>query len=512
MPHARKVAIGAVFAVLLTGTAGAQAGAKCEIDESKPRPVKDAANAIVKAELIGKPEDKMKNLQSAVKTLSQNWDKIDNNVGRSFVYGKAMVNLAIVPNGSEVISRQTAGFATAPEGQIDLLAAADTAFDAVEAAMPNCVEETEAYRRRAAAPLLDKAVNAYNARALDSALMLAERSLVVYDKYRYSHIAYNVLGNVKQTNNDVPGAIDAFRKMVTIMAEDTSQVQERKAVTMSLVNMMAAHAETLEGAAKTTMLNNAASLLEAHIKEFPTEARAEAELARIKMMTGDSTLANALFARMAAEPDKYPYQDLFEGGVAAFRSGKKAEAIALFDAGLKKNPYYRDGLFNLATILDQAGEHDRMPPVLTNLQTVDPENPEVYQLWALYYRKKAELARDAAKGKPQNAPEVKAFTAVNDSLLKYFNRYNEAPVRVSFTLFAHDADKHTLGGMVENKGKENKSYTIKFDFLNAQGQTVASKEALVDAVEAGRSKSFRLEVEGPGIIAFKYAPLTPPAS
>ncbi|HJU76198.1 MAG TPA: hypothetical protein VJ717_20830, partial [Gemmatimonadaceae bacterium] len=78
MPHARNLAIGAVFAVLATGTAAAQGaapqGAKCEIDEGKPRPVKDAANAIVKAELIGKPEDKMKNLQSAVKTLSQNWD------------------------------------------------------------------------------------------------------------------------------------------------------------------------------------------------------------------------------------------------------------------------------------------------------------------------------------------------------------------------------------------------------------------------------------------------------
>jgi len=114
-----------------------------------------------------------------------------------------------------------------------------------------------------------------------------------------------------------------------------------------------------------------------------------------------------------------------------------------------------------------------------------------------------------AKGKPQTAPEVKAYVAVNDSLLKYFNRYNEAPVRVAFTLFAHDGDKHTLGGTVENKGKETKSYTLKFDFLNASGQTVASKEAVVEGVEAGRSKSFRLEAEGAGIIAFKYAPLNP---
>ncbi|MGQ0538866.1 MAG: tetratricopeptide repeat protein [Gemmatimonadaceae bacterium] len=508
MTHARNFAIGALFAVSVSGAAAAQAtGPKCEIDEGKPRPVKDAANAIVKAELIGKPEDKMKNLQGAVKTLTQNWDKIDNSLGRSFTYGKAMVNLATLPNASEVVQRGSVGFATNPEGQIDLLAAADTAFDAVEAANPACVDETEAYRRRAAAPLLDRAVNAYNARTLDSAQAFAERSLVVYDNYRYSHIAYNVLGNVKQTNNDIPGAIESFRKMVGIMAQDTSQVAERKAVTMSLVQMMTSQGEALEGEARVKMLNDAAALLEGHLKEFPQETRAEAELARVKMMAGDSSLANALFARMSAEPDKYPYQDLFEAGVAAFRSDKKDEAVKLFDAGLKKNPYYRDGLFNLATILDQAQEHDRMPPVLERLQIVDPENPEVYQLWALYYRKKAEVARDKAKGKPQNAPEVAAFTAINDSLLKYFNRYNEASVRVSFSLFAHDGEKHTLGGMVENKGKETKSYTLKFDFLNDKGETVTSKEAVVEGIEAGRTKSFRLEVEGPGIVAFKYGPL-----
>jgi tetratricopeptide (TPR) repeat protein len=505
MPHARYLALGAALAVF-TSTAAAQ-GAKCEIDENRPRPVKDASGAVVKAELIGKPEDKMKNLQSAVKTLSQNWDKIDNTVARSYVYGKALVNLATLPNGEEVVTRGSVGFTTSPEAQIDLLAAADTAFDVVEAAMPQCVEDTEAYRRRAAAPLLDRAVNAYNARALDSAQLLAERSLVVYDNYRYSHIAYNVLGNVKQTNDDVPGAIAAFHKMVQLMKQDTAQVSDRKTVTMSLVNMMATHAEALEGDAKTKMLNDAAALLQSHLEEFPGETRAEAELARLKMLTGDSTMATALFTRMAADPAKYSFQDLFEAGVAAFRSGRKDEAIKLFDAGLQKNPYYRDGLFNLATILDQAQEHDRMPPVLAKLQEVDPENPEVYQLWALFYRKKAEEARDAAKGKPQTAPEVKTFQAVNDSLLKYFNRYNEAPVRVSFTLFAHHGDKHTLGGMIENKGKETQNFTLKFTFLNAAGEAVTTKEAVVEGVEAGRSKSFRLEVEGPGIIAFKYAPL-----
>ena len=79
---------------------------------------------------------------------------------------------------------------------------------------------------------------------------------------------------------------------------------------------------------------------------------------------------------------------------------------------------------------------------------------------------------------------------------------------MQFSLFSHDAAKHVLSGVLENNGDAAKPFTLKFDFLDNTGKTVTSKEVAIPEVPAKGSKSFRVEVEGPGIVAFKYAPLT----
>ena len=81
-------------------------------------------------------------------------------------------------------------------------------------------------------------------------------------------------------------------------------------------------------------------------------------------------------------------------------------------------------------------------------------------------------------------------------------------MKVQFSLFSHDGAKHVLSGVLENNGDAAKAFTLKFDFLDNTGKTVASKEVAIPEVAAKGSKSFRLEVEGAGIVAFKYTPLT----
>jgi tetratricopeptide (TPR) repeat protein len=225
-------------------------------------------------------------------------------------------------------------------------------------------------------------------------------------------------------------------------------------------------------------------------------------------MSGDKESATKLFDEMVANPDKYTDTQLFEAGVGAARADQPEPAAKLFEAGLKKNPYSRDGLFNLGATLSTAEKWDELPPVLSKLIEVDPENPDNYRLWALYYQGKAKALKPLAEKKPDTDPNVKAWQSANDSLLKYFKRFQEAPVKVAFSMFSHDGAKHVLSGLVENMSDASKAYTLKFDFLDSSGNTVTSKEVAVPEVGAKASKSFRVEVEGPGIVAFKYAPLT----
>ncbi|MFN8581898.1 MAG: hypothetical protein U0163_13110 [Gemmatimonadaceae bacterium] len=512
MTVTRKSALVALLVVASATRVAAQAAA-CSVDDGKPGAVKDARNAIVKAELLGKPEDKMKAFTDAVSKLTNPKEEAKiiaaNPLGRQMVLGRALANIASMPNQAAVVKRSSVGYGSEPEGMIDIVAAADSAFDAIEAAQPACHNDLEENRRRLYAGIVNAAVNLYNDQQRDSAEALTRRALSVYDDYKLAYIAYNILGSVQQTKGDTPGAIATYKKMSSLMKGDTTLTDERKNTMVMVAQLMTQEGENLDGDAKLQAMKGVVAYMEEMLKEYPGDVKAQAAIARAQILSGDKESANKLFSEMTSNPDKYTDTQLFEAGVGAARAEQIPAAANLFEAGLKKNPYSRDGLFNLGATLSQGEMWDKVPPVLTRLIEVDPENPDNYRLWALYYQGKAKQLKPLAEKKPDTDPNVKAFTSANDSLLKYFKRFQEAPVKVQFSLFSHDGAKHVLSGMVENMSDAAKPYSLKFDFLDNSGKTVTSKEVAVAEVAAKGSKSFRLEVEGAGIVAFKYAPLNP---
>ncbi len=494
-------------------TAGAQA--RCEIDEKKPNQVKDAANALAKVALpIGKPEDKRKSLQQAVTLLHKDADKIiaANAPGRAYLLGRAYglyieQALAEGRDSSLVVSAAALGIPGDPQATIDIVAAADSAFDVVEASNAACKDDTEEWRRRFYAPLVNAAVNVYNQQQVDSAANLVRRGLSIYDGYKLAYIAYNILGNVQQSKDSMDAAVASFKSMANLMKGDTSIVEERQSVMLNVAQLIMSQGENAEGDAKKQKFSDAASYLEAFLAEFPGDAKAQGALARAQIASGNTAAADKVFGEMIASPDKYSDGALFEAGVNAARAERSEDASKLFEAGLKKNVASRDGLFNFAVTLQKLEKWGEVPAILDRLIKVDPENPENYQLWALYYQNEAKVRKAAAEKKPATSPEAKAYAAANDSLLKYFQRMSEAKVKLTVNLFSHDGNKHTLGGAVENLSDADKSYNVKFEFLDASGAVVATKETALEAVGSKKSKAFRLEVEGAGIVAYRYAPL-----
>ena len=199
---------------------------------------------------------------------------------------------------------------------------------------------------------------------------------------------------------------------------------------------------------------------------------------------------------MLSSPEKYSDMQLLEAGVNAARAERAKEAAQLFEAGLKKNPFYRDGLFNLAVTYLTTNQLDKLPPILDRLALVDPNNPENYRVFVNYYQDKVKNEKVTATKK-----------LLSDSVLKYYKLFSEPTVKVAFNLFSHDGAKHTLGGTIENLSPAAKTYTLKVDFLDNTGNTLATQEATVGAVDPKTSKPFRITVEKEGIVAFKYAPV-----
>ncbi len=504
--------LSATFGVALALVPGAlDAQGACAIEYGKPGQVKDAYNALAKAALFANnPVQAANTVKEAVTKLQKDEAKViqQNPIGRAMVLGSAYAEFFALPGNQGVVTRSSLGLATDPTGTIDLVAATDSLLDMVEASNPACKEETEAPRRKIYAPLVNEAVNLYNSQQVDSALVLARRGLAIYDGYPLAYIAYNIQANALQTKDSLDAAVVSFKRMAELMKDDSTLVDDRKNVITSVSQLLLSQAEALEGEPKNAKVKEATEYLQAYLQEFPDDAKAQATLARAQIMSGDSAAANRVFGQMVSNPDSYTDQQLFEAGVNAARAEKSKEAIDLFEAGLKKNPYGRDARFNVAITLQKLDEYEKAEPHLRELIKIDPENPEVYQVMALNYRGLAEKAKTAAANKPATSPEAKKYKELNDSLLHYYQRFQDAPVRVSFNLWSHDGTKHVLAGTLENLTDAEKSYTLKFEFLNSAGTVVSTKEAPLEAVAAKGSKAFRVEAEGEGVIAFRYAPLT----
>ncbi|HYU54185.1 MAG TPA: hypothetical protein VEK37_14635, partial [Gemmatimonadaceae bacterium] len=116
----------------------------------------------------------------------------DNPTARNYLRGEAYIIYLMQPNTPAVVQRSVLGLTSNPTGTIDLYAAADSAFSMVEKASPECVPLIAQWRQQKPwLNALNGAINALNAGKLDSAEILAKRSLVLDRRAPY---AYSVLG------------------------------------------------------------------------------------------------------------------------------------------------------------------------------------------------------------------------------------------------------------------------------------------------------------------------------
>jgi len=107
------------------------AAAKCEIDEGKPNQLKDARTALVTSGIVGKPDEKKKQLTKAIGLLTSPQANA-NQVGRNWLLGRALVTLSSLPDQPAVSQKGAIGYAGNPTETIDIVLAADSAFDVVE--------------------------------------------------------------------------------------------------------------------------------------------------------------------------------------------------------------------------------------------------------------------------------------------------------------------------------------------------------------------------------------------
>lgn len=530
-PAIRAAGVATVFASGL----GAQAQKACEVNEGRPSQVGRATLAVQVASSSQDPTAAARQLTSAVKGLTDNGEKMDNQVGRNLVLGKALVLWSMQPNVELVTRRGSLGYSTNPDGMIDLAAAIDTAFKVVETANPDCISETSRWRsQRAWVNLVNKAIERLNADDMDAAEQAAQTAIVMNP---YGPYGYVVLANVKQKRNQSSEAFGLYQRAIDAASRDTSYDEIRRQSLIYLGTLAADSAEAVtDTAAKKPYVQTAKSAFERVLADKGADQlreNARSGMCRVAIASGDTAVLRSMYKDQLANPTGFSYGDLMNAGVCMARGEMVVEAAQLFQAAYDKNQYHRDALSNLAIMHLRKDNHDAAVPLTERLVSVEPNNPENHQLLVLAYAGIAKKARDtrlaatkagaATKGKastkaaPATAPRLSQ--AAQDSLFKVEQEFNAKAVaanekrekltfKVTLSDFSITDEKVTMAGTVQNSGSADKAVTMKIELLDNAGGVVATKEAVVGTVAAGRSGRFSVtHTPGKGVAAFRYAPI-----
>ena len=520
------------LATALASGLGAQAQKACEVNEGRPSQVGRATLAVQVASAAQDPNAAARQLTSAVKALTDNGEKMDNQVGRNLVLGKALVLWSMQPNVELVARRGSLGYGSNPDATIDLAAAIDTAFKVVETANPECIGETSRWRaQRAWVNLVNKAIERLNAEDIDAAEQAAQTAIVLNP---YGPYGYVVLASVKQKRNQSSEAFGLYQRAIDAASRDTTYDEIRRQSLIYLGNLAADSAEAVtDTAAKKPYVQTARSAFERVLADKAADElreNARSGMCRVAIASGDTAVLRDMYKESMTNPGAFSYGDLMNAGVCMARAEMVNDATMLFQAAYDKNPYHRDALSNLAIMHLRKDNHEAAIPLTERLVSVEPNNPENHQLLVLAYAGIAKKSRDArlagsakapAKGKAtKGAPATPRLSqAAQDSLCKMEQEFNAKAVaanekreglaiKITLSDFSITEEKSTVAGTVQNSGSTDKDITVKVEFLDRTGRVVATQEAAVGNVAAGRSGRFSVTTTpGKEVAAFRYAPI-----
>jgi len=519
-------------AALLVATAvslGAQQPAAPACDATQP-----TSTGALKASLTLQSALKMqqaKDAAGAAKNLTTTVQALDNadkgdEAGRAYVLGSALALWMNQPGVGLTPKRSALGFKTNPEATIDLPSSIDSLFKIVEAKGPGCSYYTAFWRggQQGYLDLVNGAINALNADKLDSAQYYATQANKLYSASPYGTM---VLGNIASKKENNEEAVKYWEQAAAAAGSDTSYRDVERQVLGNIANVYLNQARDPK-TAKPAQVEAAKKAAETYNKllaipgtKGSAQANARQNLQQALLITGDTTAATKSYAELLANPSAYDYQDLLNAAVTASRAGKAEDAAKLFEGVLQVNPYNRDALFNLAVTYITLGQNEKVAPVVTRLVAVDPGNPENYLLAARAYVEVAKTRKGTA-----------AVSAVNDSTMTWFNKGSLLPVEVTFTeMTPGEKSLEIAGHVLDRRDKAAaaaagsttttrtgakkaasaakpalapKAVTLKFEALDKAGAVLGSQSVTTDALQPGKSASFRVSIPAANAIAYRY--------
>ena len=349
-------------------------------------------------------------------------------------------------------------------------AGADSAFDHVVRLEPECAEDVDFWRRWAWAPLINKAVQAWERNELDTAVHYLQRANAINESEPQGYVN---LGTLYANSGEADSAAKYLQQGIAAAGDDPDFTERIQVARLNLARLY--HRRQQHDSAEVWYRR--------YLAVDSTSVSALSGLASVLTLEGRQDEARPLYDRIIAAADQAAPLDLFAAGTALFRAKEFATAASAFEAGLEKLPSHRDALYNLANTYLSMEAAERMLPILERLKAVDPLGQEARMLEAAAHRKLGH----------------------SEVTVKLLEEIEAMPLVVSVLRFEPLERRALVLGQIENRTEEPKTgVKIAFEFLNASGDVVGSAEVAPEQIPAGETADFRLAPEGSGIVSWRY--------
>jgi len=492
---AAALSIGLVMASQAAAQNNSQNAAQCDPTANTKGDIARAQFSMTRAISAIDKGNPTKDLQDALRLVDNG---NDNPTARAYLRGEAYIIYLMQPNAQAVVPRSALGLTTNPTGTIDLYAGADSAFNIVETASPECATVISQWRQQKPwLNTLNAAINALNQNQLDSAELLAKRSLLLDRKAPY---AYSVLGSIAKNKQNWGAANEYWQQALKAAGTDTTYADVRTKTMYEIASAATDRTDAANGAAKRTAAKQAEKAWQDYIAAANNDlllADAIDQASHAYYAAGDSVSLPTLYGPLLTNPSKYGELSLVHAGVIATRSGHVKDAETLFEAALAQNPYSRDAVNNLAATYIQNNEFSKAFPLIDKLMAMDPNNPDNPLLYAFAYQ-----------GLYKGTKDKKLQKIYTDSLVYFNNKSENAPVKVSVTEFTRRADGTIVAGRIENRGTTAKTYNLSIDLVDKSGNVVGTETTSVGPVAPKSSGTFRITSTKGGVFGYRYKPVS----
>ena len=400
------------------------------------------------------------------------------------------------------------------------LTGADSAFQRAETLKPDCADDINLWRRFVWVPLLNAGIAAWQANNPDSAIASFRRANAILQT---EPMGFKYLASLLYNAGQQDSAAFYFRRAADIAAKDPKYLQDRRDALFNLARIR--HSQKRWADAEATYRE--------YLTVVPNDPEVLASLGSVLSQAGQRDSAFALYRRIIALGDSMGAMPLFRAGVEIFQGvsdtpdtaatggscrteartnrqltparirarcdsvtkGIMREYDALasttyrlaaqaFEAGVKLNPYYRDGLFNLVNTYLQLNDSVGMLAVAQRLVSVDPMNRMSLRLLAFAYQRVGRV----------------------DSTLHYL-RMADSTLSADVAVSEFDTQDSTAAvkGLVTNlRSAPGQPFKLVFEFLNAKGEVVAKQSADIPGLPPQGTHQFDLKVTVTGVQAWRY--------